>query len=443
MPETRYARSGDVNIAYQVVGDGPRDLVYVPGWVSNLDVMWEDPALARCLERLASFSRLIVFDKRGSGLSDAVSVADLPTLEVRMDDLRAVMDSVGSQSAVVMGHSEGGSMSMLFTATYPARVDALVLMGSFAKRMWSEDYPWATTREHRLAAVADVEATWGVSDEMVETLAPSRAGDEAFRKWLLRYLRLSASPRAAAGLLRMNSEIDVTGILSAITAPTLLLYRIDDADVKVEEGRYIASKILGSKLVELPGADHFFWAGDTDAIIDEIEEFVTGQRPGPSIHRMLTTVLFTDIVDSTRRAAALGDRAWRDLLARHDAAVRIELTRWRGTEVHTTGDGFLATFDGPARAIRCAHAIAHAVRALDIDVRCGVHTGEVEVLGGGDIAGLAVHIGARVAALAGPGEVFASRTVRDLVAGSGLVFTSRGVHELKGVPDPWEIFAVA
>ncbi len=431
-----------MNIAYQVVGDGPRDIVYVPGWVSNLEVMWEDPGLAHCLERLASFSRLIMFDKRGTGLSDAVPIDDLPNLETRIDDLRAVMDAAGSTRAVLMGHSEGGNMSMLFAATHPARVDGLILIGSYAKRRPSEDYPWAPTPEARAAEIADVTDNWGVSDKEARFLAPSRADDEAFVRWLRRYFRLSASPRAAAALLLMNTEIDVTGILRSIATPTLLLYRVEDKDVKVEEGRYIASKIPGATLVELPGEDHFFWAGDSDTMIDEIEQFVTGHRPAASVQRMLATVLFTDIVDSTRRAADMGDRAWRDLLARHHTAVRTELERWRGTEVGTTGDGFLATFDGPARAIRCGLGIGRAVQPLGIEVRCGVHTGEVEIVGD-DIAGLAVHIGARVMALAGPGEVLASRTVRDLVAGSGLVFTSRGTHELKGVPEPWEVFSVS
>jgi len=441
VPETRYARSGDVNIAYQVVGDGPRDLVFVPGWVSNVEVMWEDPGLAHCLERLSSFSRLIVFDKRGTGLSDAVPLDDLPTLETRMDDLRAVMDAAGSESAVVMGHSEGGNMSMVFAATHPARVEGLILIGSYAKRRPSEDYPWAPTPEDRSAEIVEAEESWGDAERRLQIVAPSRAHDEAFRTWLSRYIRLSASPRAAAALLRMNTEIDVTGILGTITASTLLVYRTDDVDVKVEEGRYIASKIPDATIVELPGADHFFWSGDTDSVIDEVEQFVTGHRPAASVQRMLSTVLFTDIVDSTRRAADLGDRAWRDLLARHNAVVRSELQRWRGTEVSTTGDGFLATFDGPARALRCGLAIAGAVKSLGIEVRCGVHTGEVEIVGD-DIAGLGVHIGARVMALAGPGEVLASRTVRDLVSGSGLAFDSRGVHELKGVPEPWEIFSV-
>ena len=438
---THYAKSSGVNIAYKVVGDGPRDLVYVPGFVSNIEMMWEDPGFARFLEGLASFSRLIIFDKRGTGLSDSVPVESLPTLEVRMDDLRAVMDAVGSERAFLFGHSEGGNMCVLFAATFPSRVDGMILTGSFVKRIRSDDYPWAPTLEERLAAAADVERNWG-EETGVDYYAPSRADDLSFREWLQRYMRLSASPRAAAALIRMNSQIDVTTILPTIRVPTLLLYRQGDRDVNVEEGRYIASKISGARFVELAGEDHFFWAGDSDTMLGEIEEFVTGQRTAVSSERVLATVLFTDIVGSTSRAVDLGDRDWRDVLSRHNTMIRSELTRWQGLEIKTTGDGFLARFDGPVRAIRCAGAISRGVEGLGIAVRCGVHTGELEVVGS-DVAGLAVHIGARVAALAGPGEVLVSRTVKDLVAGSGLEFVSRGVHDLKGVPEPWEVFAVA
>jgi pimeloyl-ACP methyl ester carboxylesterase len=440
-PATHYARSGDVNIAYQVVGDGPRDLVYVPGWVSNIEVMWEDPGLARFLERLASFARLIVFDKRGTGLSDPVPVEHLPTLEVRMDDLRAVMDAVGSPRATLFGHSEGGNMCALFAATYPDRTDGLVLTGSYAKRIRSPEYPWAPTWEERLAEIETTEREWGTLDS-TDYLAPSRANDPAFRTWMQRYRRLSASPRAAAALLRMNSFIDLTTILPSIRVPSLLLYRVGDKDVTVDEGRWIASQIPGARFVELEGADHMFWAGDTDTILEEIEEFVTGHRTVTASDRVLATVLFTDVVDSTRRAAEMGDRAWRDLLERHNAVLRSNLARWRGTEIGTWGDGFLATFDGPVRAIRCAQAIIAGVAPLGLEVRAGLHTGEVERVGS-DVAGLAVHIGARVASFAGPGEVLVSRTVKDLVAGSGLEFASKGLREMKGVPDRWEIFAVA
>jgi pimeloyl-ACP methyl ester carboxylesterase/class 3 adenylate cyclase len=440
VPATQYAKSGDLNIAYQVVGEGPRDLVYVPGWVSNIEVMWEDADLARFLNRLASFSRLIIFDKRGTGLSDSVPLDDLPTLEARMDDLRAVMDAVESKRAFLFGHSEGGNMCVLFAASFPDRVEGMILTGSYAKRVRSDDYPWAPIWEDRLEQIRDAEENWG--DQTMELYAPSRADDPAFKTWIQRYLRLSASPQAAAALLRMNSQIDVTTILPTIRVPTLLLYRKDDADVRIEEGRYIAARIQGSRLVELPGADHYFWAGDSDPMLGEIEEFVTGQRTSPPSERVLATVLFTDIVESTGRAADLGDRGWRDLLARHNSLVRSELAVWHGIEISTTGDGFLARFDGPVRAIRCATSISRGVQALGIQVRCGVHTGELEVMDG-DVAGLAVHIGARVAALAGPGEVLVSRTVKDLVAGSGIGFVSRGVHELKGVPEAWEVFGVA
>ncbi len=441
MPVTQYARSGDVNIAYQVTGNGLVDLVYVPGWVSNIEVMWEDPGLARFLRRLATFSRLITFDKRGTGLSDPVATDELPTLEVRMDDVRAVMDSVGSERAFLFGHSEGGNMCALFAATYPNRTEGLILTGSYVKRIRSEDYPWAPVWEDRLREAEEVERRWGEPDA-IASLAPSRAGDPAFREWFTRYMRLSASPRRAASLILMNSEIDVTRILPVIHVPTLLLYRRDDTDVKIEEGRYIASRIPDARLVELDGIDHFFWAGDTEQLLAEIEEFVTGHRPALPPDRVLATVLFTDIVDSTATAADRGDRAWAELLERHNAMVRGELDRWRGREVKNTGDGFLATFDGPARAIGCAQAISGSMPSLGIEVRGGLHTGEVEVLGD-DVAGMAVHIAARIAAMAGAGEVLVSRTVKDLVAGSGFRFTSRGENDLKGVPDRWEIFAVA
>jgi class 3 adenylate cyclase len=441
VPPTHYAKSGDVNIAYQVVGDGPTDVVYVPGFVSNIEVMWEDPGLTRFLERIASFSRLIIFDKRGTGLSDPVSIDRLPTLEVRMDDLRAVVDSVESESAFLFGHSEGGNMCVLYTATFPNRVQGLILTGSYVKRIRSDDYPWAPTWEERLDHVVEVEKNWG-DESLVDFYAPSRADDPAFRAWFQRYSRLSASPQAASALMRMNSQIDVTSILPTILLPTLLLYRVEDQDVKVEEGRYIASKIPGAKLVELPGADHYFWAGESETMLGEIEEFVTGQRTTMPPERVLATVLFTDIVGSTRLASDLGDRDWRALLGRHNDMVRSELTRWHGIEIGTTGDGFLARFDGPVRAISCATAIQQRMASIGIEVRCGVHTGEIEIVDG-NVAGLAVHIGARVAALAQPGEVFVSRTVKDLVAGSGIQFISRGVHELKGVPEPWELFAVA
>jgi pimeloyl-ACP methyl ester carboxylesterase len=441
-PETRYARSGDVNIAYQVVGEGPLDLVYVPGWVSNVELMWEETAMAHFLGRLASFSRLILFDKRGTGLSDRVSNEELPTLEQRMDDVRAVLEAVGSDRAALFGHSEGGNMCVLFAATYPDRTTALITLGSFAKRRDpDDDYPWAPTAENRDESAADVERNWGhLRPQDVEYYAPSRVGEEQFVRALERYLRRGASPGAAAALVRMNSYIDVRDVLPTIRVPTLVLHRTGDHDVNVAEGRYLASKIPGAKFVELAGDDHWISAGDIDALADEIEQFLTGTRPMPEPDRVLATVLFTDIVGSTERAVELGDRRWRDLLGAHDAAVRRELERFRGREVDTAGDGFLASFDGPARAVRCAISAGEAVRQLGVEIRAGVHTGECE-LDGPKIRGIAVHTGARIASLAKPGEVLVSQTVKDLVSGSGLGFEDRGLRELKGVPGEWRVYA--
>jgi class 3 adenylate cyclase len=441
-PETCYARSGDINIAYQVVGEGPRDLVYVPGWVSNVELMWEETAMAHFLGRLASFSRLILFDKRGTGLSDRVSNEELPTLEQRMDDVRAVLEAVGSDRAALFGHSEGGNMCVLFAATYPERTTALITLGSFAKRRDpDDDYPWAPTAENRDETAADVERNWGhLRPQDVEYYAPSRVGEEQFVRALERYLRRGASPGAAAALVRMNSYIDVRDVLPTIRVPTLVLHRTGDHDVNVAEGRYLASKIPGAKFVELAGDDHWISAGDVDALADEIEQFLTGTRPVPEPDRVLATVLFTDIVGSTERAAELGDRRWRDLLGAHDAAVRHELDRFRGREVDTAGDGFLASFDGPARAVRCAISAGEAVRELGVEIRAGVHTGECE-LDGPKIRGIAVHTGARIASLARPGEVLVSQTVKDLVSGSGLAFEDRGLRELKGVPGEWRVYA--
>lgn len=440
VPETKFTRSGEVNIAYQVLGDASRDLVYVPGWVSNVEVMWDDPGTARFLRRLGTFARLIAFDKRGTGMSDPVPGDRLPTLEDRMDDVRAVMDAAGSTSATLMGHSEGGNMCILFAATYPERSDSLILISSYAKRSWSEDYPWAPKPTEWETGIQDTAQEWGKTGDLVRGLAPSRANDEAFLAWLSRYLRLSASPQAAANLSRMNGEIDTTGVLPAIRVPTLCLYRKGDKDVDVEEGRWIASRIGEARFVELAGADHFLTAGETEPMLAEIEEFVTGHRTSAVPDRVLATVLFTDIVGSTERAAELGDRRWRELLERHNQVIRAELRKFRGREVGTAGDGFLATFDGPARAISAAHAICEAVRSLGLEVRAGLHTGEVETVGA-DVTGLAVHIGARISALAGAGEVLVSRTVKDLVAGSGIGFEDRGTHALRGVPDEWQVYS--
>jgi class 3 adenylate cyclase len=440
VPETRYAKSGDVNIAYQVVGDGPFDLIHVPMFVSNLELQWEDPTERRYYERLASFSRLIMFDKRGTGLSDRVAVA---TLEERMDDLRAVMDAVGSQRAAVFGSSEGGALSILFTATYPERVSALVLYGAYPRMAWAPDYPDGIPEEIQALAVQQFEENWGRGHEggiPVWALAPDRADDPAWRKAHGRWERLSASPGAAAAIQQMVREIDVRHLLSAIRVPTLVVYRTADF-AHAAGSRYLGAHIPGAKVIELPGNTYWPYLGDQDAILDEIEEFLTGVRPAPAPDRALMTVLFTDIVSSTERAATLGDDAWTRTLDRHDALVAHEVERHRGREINTTGDGMLATFDGPARAVRCAQAICEEVHSLGIEVRAGLHTGEIE-LRGADIGGIAVHIGQRVSALAGPGEVLVSSTVKDLVAGSGITFSDRGFHVLKGVPDEWRVFAV-
>lgn len=440
-PETHYALSGNVHIAYQVVGDGPIDLVQVPGWVSNVELIWEDPSYARFLRRLASFSRLILFDKRGTGLSDRVATDALPTLEERMDDVRAVLDAVGSQRAALFGWSEGGPLVALFAATYPERTAALITFGIFVKRIWSPDYPWAPTPEAREAWLTQVEQSWGREATDIEVMAPSAAGNEAFRRWLAAYFRQSASPGAAVALGRMNTQVDIRAVLPSIRVPTLVLHHVDDQDANIEEARYIAARIPGARLVELPGADHLPFVGNQDAILSEIEEFLTGARPVEEPDRMLATVLFTDIVGSTAQAATMGDRRWRDLLDSHDGVVRRELARYRGREVKRTGDGFLATFDGPARAIRCGLAASRAVRSLGIAVRAGLHTGEIETRGE-DVGGIAVNLAARVMAAAGPGEVFVSSTVKDLVAGSGIQFQDRGERTLKGVPGVWRLYAV-
>jgi class 3 adenylate cyclase/alpha-beta hydrolase superfamily lysophospholipase len=437
LPETRYAKSGDVNIAYQVVGDGPFDLVLVPGFVSHLELDWEEPRYAHFLERLASFSRLIRFDKRGTGLSDRPG--GLPDLETRMDDVRAVMDAVGSERAALFGYSEGGPMAILFAATYPDRTGKLVLYGTYAKRQDpDDDYPWAVTREARLHAAGEVERSWGMETDL-GTMAPN--ADAPMQRWWAVRARAAASPGAARDLVLMNSMIDVRHVLSSVHVPTLVLHRAGDLDSRVDEGRYIAGRIPGARFVALSGDEHFP-SIRADEILDEVEEFLTGVRRAIVYDRVLATVLFTDIVGSTEKASELGDGEWRRLLERHRETVRRVLERYRGIEVGTSGDGFLATFDGPARAVRCACEVRDAVRELGLEVRAGVHTGEVELVGA-DVAGIAVHTGARIAAAAPAGEVVVSSTVKDLVAGSGIEFDERGEHELKGAPGSWRLYAVA
>lgn len=437
-PSTRYAKSGELNIAYQVIGDGPLDIIYVPGWVSNLDYAWAFPPVVHMFERLSAFARLILFDKRGTGLSDRN--VGYPTLEERMQDMQAVMDAAGSQRAALMGTSEGGNLCMLFAATYPERSIALVLHGAFARGLWSEDYPWGKTREKVEEELVVIARDWGGPFDLSNG-APSLVGDREARDWFAGFLRNSASPQDAVSLWRWNTEIDVRGILNAIHVPTLVLHRTGDRWVQVEEGRYLADRIPGAKWVELQGDDHVIWAGDADRTLDEIEEFLTGIRPQPASERVLLTVLFTDIVGSTSIAAKLGDRSWQDLLRRHDEAVRVGLSRYDGKEIKTMGDGVLATFQQPSQAIRCGCAIRDSAAMLGLGIRAALHTGECERRGG-ELGGIAVHLASRLLAYADAGEVVASGTVKDLVVGSGVAFETRGETDLRGVPGKWHIYAV-
>jgi class 3 adenylate cyclase len=431
---TRYAKSGELQVAYQAFGAGSVDLVVVPGFISNLEETWENPSNAYWMERLGRFARVIAFDKRGTGLSDRVGA--LPTLDERMDDARAVMDAAGSSCAALLGISEGGSLAALFAATYPDRCTSLILYGAFANFT-----AWYPTTEKLAAFYEYARERWGTGASL-RRYAPSRAEDAAFGRMWARHERLGASPTAAVALMEMNSQIDITAILSAIHVPTLVLHRTNDPAVNVEGGRALARGIPNARLVELDGSDHLPYVGNTDQIVDEIQEFITGSRAAIEPDSVLATVMFTDIVDSTKRASELGDRRWRALLEQHDRIVRQEISRLRGCEVKTLGDGFLATFDGPARAVRCATAIAKAVGQLQIQVRCGLHTGEIEVLPH-DISGIAVNIAARIASLAQGDQVLVSSTVRDLVAGSGLSFIDEGARALKGIPDELRVFSVA
>ncbi|MGZ8716985.1 MAG: adenylate/guanylate cyclase domain-containing protein [Gaiellaceae bacterium] len=447
VPETRYARSGDVNIAYQVLGTGPFDVILVPGFISNVEYGWEEPGLAAFYRRLASFCRLILFDKRGTGLSDRVT--GIPTLETRMDDVRAILDAVGSERAALIGYSEGASMSALFATTYPARAAALIMYGSFLAWDWMAEGRFPTRYESASRAIAEIEARWGAPDycdELLENDAPSMLGNEDFRRWYATRLRLSASPSAAAELQRMNIDTDTRPLLPSIRVPTLILHREGDRNVDVKNARYAAEHIPGAQCVELEGDDHLPWVGDSETIVDEIQRFLTeiwkSGWKAPDPDRVLATVLFTDLVGSTAKAVELGDARWRELVADHHARVRTQLARFAGTEIDTAGDGFFASFDGPARAIRCACAIRESVRDLGIDIRAGLHTGECERMDG-KVGGIAVITGARVAAQAAPNEVLVTATVRDLVAGSGLQFADRGVHALKGLPEERRLYAVS
>jgi pimeloyl-ACP methyl ester carboxylesterase len=438
-PQVHYAKSGDVHIAYQVIGSGAVDLVFIPGLFSNLDHNWEEPGFADFLRRLAAFSRLIVVDPRGTGLSDRAQRH--PPMEEQVDDLLSVLDAAGSRSAAFFGFSQGGPIALLFAATHPERIRALVLYATYATPVWHEDYPWGRSAEWLDEFDRRIEREWGTGFFLPQ-IAPSRVDDPSFRTWWARMERLSCGPGNAQAYYRVYSRIDLRSILSSIRVPTLVLQR--DADVFRDPGHshYLADHIPGTRLVGLSGVDHLPYVGDADAILEEVQEFLTGVRTLPDHDRVLATVLFTDIVGSTDRASGLGDRKWKELLERHHELTRQALGAFRGVEVGTTGDGFLATFDGPARAIRCAEAIVDAVRGIGLEVRAGIHTGEIELMGD-EVGGIAVHIGARVAAMAGPSEVLVSGTVKDLVAGSGIEFEDRGSHALKGVPGQWRLFAVA
>ena len=436
--DVHYARSGDLRIAYATFGDGPVDFVFVPGWVSHLESWWEADAPARFFRRIASFSRLIMFDKRGTGLSDPFT--GVPTLEERSDDVRAVMEAVGSTAAFLCGLSEGGPMSVLFSAAYPDRTRGLILIGSNVRILKSPDWPYGKTPEEWQEFREGIE-DWGQGG-LINLFLPSFAGDERAKRYFSRWQRMSASPSTALALFDANTQIDIRHILPQVQVPTLVIHRTDEPVVSVGNARYAAEHIPGARLLEQPGEDHLPWLGDADGMLDAIEAFVTGSRHHVDEDRILATVLFTDIVDSTRLAAEAGDRRWRELLDAHDEISAREVERFRGRRVKTTGDGMLAVFDGPARGVRCAQAVLDGLAELRVEIRAGLHVGECE-LRGDDVGGLAVHIGSRIAGLAKPSEILVSRTVRDLVAGSGLRFDERGEHELKGVPDRWSLYAVA
>jgi class 3 adenylate cyclase/pimeloyl-ACP methyl ester carboxylesterase len=440
VPQIRYAKTEDGYIAYQVFGRGPQDLMLIGNWASNIEVMWEHPAMARYLNRLGRFARVICFDKRGAGLSDPVPMGAMPTLEHWMDDARIVLDAVGAKQPALIGDAEGGPMAMLFAATYPQRTRSLVLVNTFARLLREPEYLIGMPKEAAERLLEIWEASWGTGVAL-ELSAPSVASDPQMQRWVGRYMRLSAPPAASTRMYRWVLQLDVRSVLSSIQAPTLILHRAENRHYRAPMGRYLAEHIPGSKYVELPGSDWYPPFVNSEPVLDEIEEFLTGAPPAPALDRILATVLFTDIVNSTDLAARLGDQRWLELRAAHDRLVRTELNRYRGNEVTTTGDGFVATFDGPARAVKCASDIAGGVRSLGMKVRAGLHCGEVEIQDG-QIAGIAVHIAARVMALAGDGQVLVSGTVKDLVVGSTIRFADRGLHQLRGVPGDWRLFEV-
>jgi class 3 adenylate cyclase/pimeloyl-ACP methyl ester carboxylesterase len=440
-PVTRYARSGDASIAYQVVGDGPIDMLFLPGWISQIEQLWESPANRRFLERLAAFTRLILFDSRGTGLSDRVLVAY--ELEQEEKDAIAVLDAAGSERTAVLTYSVGGLIGARLAANRPERIGALIMYASTARTSWAPDYDWALTREERATQTERNISTWGeTNSSAMEAFAPSMADDPALADWFARLQRLAASPGEARIISRALVDLDVRSALPSIRVPTLVMHRPRELVWDVRHSRYLAEHIPGARYVELDGIDSFPFVGDSDAIVEEIEEFLTGGRTGGELARALLTVMFTDIVDATGRVARVGDGRWRDLLAQHDEQVRAELSRFGGREVKTVGDGFLATFAGPpSRALRCALAVTNAARELGIEVRIGVHTGECELIGD-DVGGMAVHIASRVSALAAPSEVLVSGTVFGTVVGGPFTFEDRGFHELKGVPGRWPLFAL-
>jgi class 3 adenylate cyclase len=440
VPTTRYARAEGGYVAYQIFGDGPIDILFIGNWASNIEIMWEEPALHRYFDRLGSIGRVACFDKRGVGVSDPVPLAELPTLEQWMDDARVVLDVLGWGRAAVIGDAEGGPMAMLLTASFPERVTALVLVNTFARMLRADDYPIGMPSSAAEKVLSLMEQYWG-TDALLALTAPTAANDSRLRQWMARYMRLSAPPGASRRLYGWVLQLDVRSVLSSIHAPTLVIHRAQNPYYRPAQGRYIAEHIPGARYVEVPGRDWYPPSVDAEPILGEIEEFLTGERPAREPDRVLATVMFTDIVASSERAADIGDHAWLDLRQSHDALVRAHLESFRGREIATTGDGFLATFDGPARAVQCAAELASAVSAMGLEIRAGIHTGEVELREQG-IGGIAVHIAARVQSAARPGRVAVSSTVKDLVVGSGIEFTELGERTLKGIPGEWRLYEV-
>ena len=439
-PETTYVKCGGLHIAYQVIGEGDVDLVYVPGWVSHVELAWEEPTLARFLFRLASFSRLIIFDKRGTGLSDRVADRDLPTLEERMQDLKCVLDAVGSRRAALFGFSEGGNLCALFAATYPEKVAALALFGVFAKRVRSPDYPWAPDEKSREEEYARIEKEWGREMDLAQ-LIPGKMDDKAFISRMATYFRRAASPSAAVALLKMNTTIDIRHILPSIQVPTLIMHRTGDLESHIDEGRWIANQVPGAQFIELDGSDHLPWVGNQEEVLDILEEFITGVKPKTNFDRVFSNILFTDIVASTEKAASLGDTEWRKVLHSHNAIARQCILQYQGQEIDNTGDGFLVTFEGPLKAMACASAMLERCRSLGLQLRAGIHSGEIHKIGS-EISGIAIHIAARIVDLAPAEEILISGSTRAIASDLGYHFLDRGSHVLKGVPDPCQVFSV-